>query len=383
MIPGLSLLSPIDSSNVSGTVTFVAAADADGLASLQFRVDGNDYGPAITSGSCRAAFDTTTTTDGPHTIQAIGLDEYGNTVASSPATMFVNNLAPAISGITATSLTTASEAIGWTTTVAADSQVEYGPTSSYGNLLPRSGTLVRAHAQTVTGLSAGTRYHFRVHSAGQNGVLSSSGDYTFTTANAASPEPAPTPTPTPSPDPTPTPTPTPTPSPTPTPASIPEPTPTPTPTPTPQPTPTPASTLSMNLRISGTSGYTLTATVYENGAFVTRATVRFAGEGAAGPALEVLDDHQLRRAGVDFRHAPIQGPSRHLPGHGDRLLRRQDRDDRREFRLLTTSLSFPSRGGPSFLNSRSQFSNRPFPSFPVPQFASFRRRRLSPVCSVS
>jgi hypothetical protein len=83
-----------------------------------------------------------------------------------------------------------------------------------------------AHVQQVTGLVAGTLYHYRVKSQDAAGYMSVSSDYTFTTlAPAPTPTatPAPTPTPTPAPTPTPTPAPTPTPTPAPAPALAPAP----------------------------------------------------------------------------------------------------------------------------------------------------------------
>ncbi len=218
-LPILSLLSPNDGSNVSGTVTFVAAADSAGLVSLQFRVDGSNYGSPITSGACRAMFDTGAATAGPHTVQAVARDEFGNTVMSQPATVFVNNLVPAVFGVVATNLTASSATITWTTVVVADSQVEYGLTPAYTNAGPRDYSLVQQHVRTLTGLEAGSTYHFRALSVGQNGVLSSSGDLTFRTASPSGspPVPSPTPTPTPVPSPTPLPSPGPTPKPSPSP----------------------------------------------------------------------------------------------------------------------------------------------------------------------
>lgn len=246
MIPGLSLLAPTNNSNVSGTITFVAAADGEGLTSLQFKIDGADYGAPITSGSCRATFDTRSTNDGPHTIQAVGTDEYGNTVFTSPSTVFVNNTAPAISGVGVSNITTSSVTITWTTAVAADGRVDYGVTTGYGQSAYVS-NMATSHSVTLTGLSAGTTYQFSALSFGSNGILSQSGNFTFTTSGV-SPTPTPTPNPTPIvPTPTPTPggpTPTPTPTPvfpTPTPTPI-FPTPVPTPTPGPSPSPTPTST---------------------------------------------------------------------------------------------------------------------------------------------
>ena len=242
MVPGLSLLAPSNNSNVSGTITFVAAADSEGLVSLQFKVDGNDYGSVITGGSCRATFDTRQTGDGPHTVTALGVDEFGNSVLTQPSTIFVNNVAPAISNVAVANITSSSATIFWSTAAMADGRVDYGVTMSYGGTAYEA-NMGTAHAVALTGLTSGTTYHFAAMSFGQNGILSQSGDFVFTTAGApGTPTPTPTPTPiVPGPTPTPSPTPvfpSPTPAPTPTPVF---PSPTPGPAPSPSPTPTYAS----------------------------------------------------------------------------------------------------------------------------------------------
>ena len=88
---------------------------------------------------------------------------------------------PAISGIGATSLTTAGATIGWTTDVPATSQVEYGPTISYGSLTTLDPSLVTAHSTQLTGLSMNTLYHYRVHSKNSSGTESISTDLAFQT----------------------------------------------------------------------------------------------------------------------------------------------------------------------------------------------------------
>ena len=269
MIPGLSLLAPSHNSNVSGTITFVAAADAEGLVSLQFKIDGADYGSAITSGSCRATFDTRSTNDGPHTIQAVGTDEYGNTVFTSPATIFVNNVAPAISGVVVSNITSSSATVTWSTAAAADGRVDYGTSMSYGASAYDS-NVGTSHSVTLSGLSGGTTYHFAAMSFGSNGILSTSGNFVFTTSGIA-PTPTPNPTPVvPSPTPTPggpTPTPTPTPIfPTPVPTPVPTPTPVPVPTPVPSPTPTATPTPGTRGRTAPSdSTYTGSATARTDG----------------------------------------------------------------------------------------------------------------------
>ncbi len=78
-----------------------------------------------------------------------------------------------------------SATITWTTNIASDSQVEYGPTSAYGSSTTLNPTLVTAHSVTVPGLSQSATYHFRVRSADGSGNAGLSGDGTFTTTSTA------------------------------------------------------------------------------------------------------------------------------------------------------------------------------------------------------
>lgn len=89
---------------------------------------------------------------------------------------------PALSGISANSLTTSGATITWTTNESADSQVEYGLTSSYGSTTPLDSSLVASHSVSLSGLSSGTTYHYRVKSKDAAGNLATSGDQTFTTS---------------------------------------------------------------------------------------------------------------------------------------------------------------------------------------------------------
>jgi hypothetical protein len=143
---------------------------------------------------------------------------------------------PVISSIAASNITTTGALISWTLDRPATGQVEYGTTTAYGHLTTAELSFTySAHAQQVSGLVAGTLYHYRVRSKDAAGRMSISSDRTFTTSGS-------NPTPAPSPTPTPTPTATPTPAPTPAPTGAPTPTPAPTATPVPTATPTPAPT---------------------------------------------------------------------------------------------------------------------------------------------
>jgi Domain of unknown function (DUF4082)/Viral BACON domain len=69
-------------------------------------------------------------------------------------------------------ITTRSTAnITWDTTVPSDSQVEYGPTTAYGNITALAGALVTAHSVEIGGLLAGTINHFRVRCRDSDAVM--------------------------------------------------------------------------------------------------------------------------------------------------------------------------------------------------------------------
>lgn len=88
---------------------------------------------------------------------------------------------PVISGVTAGSINQNGGSISWTTNEVANSQIEYGQTTSYGSQTAINSSLVTSHSQVVSGLLSGTLYHYRVRSADAAGNQSISGDFTFTT----------------------------------------------------------------------------------------------------------------------------------------------------------------------------------------------------------
>ncbi len=92
----------------------------------------------------------------------------------------VDNVPPVISNVFSYARVTTA-VITWETNEPATSQVEYGLTNQYGSLTPIDIRLVRKHKVLITGLTPGTRYHFRVRSkdAAENEGMSD--DYTFTT----------------------------------------------------------------------------------------------------------------------------------------------------------------------------------------------------------
>ncbi|MGH2371040.1 MAG: DUF4082 domain-containing protein, partial [Chloroflexota bacterium] len=71
-----------------------------------------------------------------------------------------DTVAPGISAVQATNITSTGATIAWTTDEAADSQVEYGPTTAYGSSTTLDTTKVTSHSQALTGLTPNTLYHY-------------------------------------------------------------------------------------------------------------------------------------------------------------------------------------------------------------------------------
>jgi hypothetical protein len=186
LLPGVSILAPSVGTAIFGTVTVSAAADGAGLSGLQFQVNGTNLGPQITSGSCSAAWDTTTKADGDYALVAIGSDGSGNTVTSSPVTVTVSNAGPTISAVGVSNIVPGGATVSWTTDQASGTQVDYGTTAIYGTSTTLDSTLVTQHAPTLTGLAASTTYHFRVRSWNALSHVTTSGDFVFTTTAGSS-----------------------------------------------------------------------------------------------------------------------------------------------------------------------------------------------------
>ncbi len=74
-----------------------------------------------------------------------------------------------ITNVQAPSGTTFTSQIVWTTNVPADSSVDYGTTTAYGNSTPVDSAMVTSHQMTLSGLAAGTTYYYQVNSTDSNG----------------------------------------------------------------------------------------------------------------------------------------------------------------------------------------------------------------------
>jgi hypothetical protein len=92
--PTVSVSAPGAGSTVSGTLTVTAAASDDvGLAGVQFLLDGAPLGSEDTAAPFSASWNTTTTSNGAHSLAARARDAAGNTTTSVAISVLVSNSA--------------------------------------------------------------------------------------------------------------------------------------------------------------------------------------------------------------------------------------------------------------------------------------------------
>jgi hypothetical protein len=95
--PTVSITAPADGTVLCGAVTASAdASDNAGVASVQFRLDGQDLGPALTAPPYALSWDASTLTSGSHVLTAVAVDAAGNQAASAPVTIQVSCPPPSV-----------------------------------------------------------------------------------------------------------------------------------------------------------------------------------------------------------------------------------------------------------------------------------------------
>src|SRR5207247_1791934 len=116
--PTVFLTAPTAGATLSGAVTVSAtAADNVGVAGVQFRLDGANFGAERTTAPYSISWATTTAANGSHTVTATARDAAGNVATSAAVTVTVSNdlVPPIISAPTASSVSSSGATIGWAT----------------------------------------------------------------------------------------------------------------------------------------------------------------------------------------------------------------------------------------------------------------------------
>jgi hypothetical protein len=180
--PVVIMTAPAGGAVVSGTAVTLSATASDNVAvaGLQFKTGGVYIGSEVSAIPYTVGWNSTTTANGPRTLTAVARDSAGN-LASASVDVIVGN-PPVISAVSPGAVTQNSVTVSWATNIPADSQVRYGTTTAYGLTTALDSNVVTAHAQTISGLLAGTPYHYQVLSKDAFGFLGISADALFVTA---------------------------------------------------------------------------------------------------------------------------------------------------------------------------------------------------------
>jgi hypothetical protein len=167
--PTVSVVSPSANQTVSGALSLSAtASDNVAVASVQFKIDGADAGPAITAPPYTRVVNTNAYPDGPHSVTALARDTAGNSQVSAPVEVTIkNDFAPPVvsggaptgalpAGTTQTSLTV-------NTNEAANCKYATAAGVAYAAMPGTfSTTGGQAHSTTISGLATGAAYNYYI-----------------------------------------------------------------------------------------------------------------------------------------------------------------------------------------------------------------------------
>lgn len=186
--PGAPVLTVMSSTQIN--LSWTASTDNVGVAGYRIeRCSGSatctTYTQIATPGT-NSYSDTGLTASTIYRYRVRAVDAAGNLSSYSTATNATtqappDTTPPTISSIALSGVTASSATITWTTNESSDTQVEYGLTASYGNSTTLNTSMVTSHLATLSGLSAGTLYHYRVRSRDAAGNLGVSPDNILTT----------------------------------------------------------------------------------------------------------------------------------------------------------------------------------------------------------
>ena len=124
--PTVSMTAPANGTTISGTVTVSAnASDNVGVVGVQFELDGAALGAEDTTAPYSVSWDSTTASNGSHTLTAVARDAAGNHTTATPVTVTVSNSG---GGGTTTRIEQDNPAVAYTGTwiTASDSSVSGG-----------------------------------------------------------------------------------------------------------------------------------------------------------------------------------------------------------------------------------------------------------------
>ncbi len=183
-VPDVPTIGTATAGNTTATVTYTAPVSNGGSTIIDYTITSNPGNISTTTSNPTTAIVTGLTNGTPYTFTVTARNAVGISASSSASNSItpVDNDAPVLSGIAST-VSTSSVNISWTTDELASTLVEYGLTSSYGYLTAETNTAPRvlSHSVTIPSLVACTTYHYRVKSNDTLSNLATGSDNTFTT----------------------------------------------------------------------------------------------------------------------------------------------------------------------------------------------------------
>ena len=169
-----------NATNSRNSTLALSAADAlSTVTQMRFSNTGTSYSAAEAYATTKAW--TLSAGAGTKQVYVQFKDAPGNWSSAFTDTIILDTTAPTISAVGSANVTANSANINWTTNEPATSQVEYGTTTSYGQLTAVNGSLTTPHTFAVAGLAASTLYNYRVRSRDEAGNERIGTNNTFTT----------------------------------------------------------------------------------------------------------------------------------------------------------------------------------------------------------
>lgn len=128
--PVVSISAPFNGSTVTGTITAQATAtDAVGVVGVQFKVDGVNLGSEDTTSPYTASWNTSTYSNGTHTITAVARDAAGNIGTATATVTISNTVADTVAPTTSFTAPAAGATVSGNVEVTADASDNVGVTS--------------------------------------------------------------------------------------------------------------------------------------------------------------------------------------------------------------------------------------------------------------
>jgi hypothetical protein len=191
--PSVTIASPTTSPTftTSGSTLTLGGTASDNVGVTQVTWTNSQGGSGIATGTTTWTTGAIALLPGSNTLTVSARDAAGNT-SGAVLTVTVANTSTAgptssdgatgpVMSKSTISVRSSTVTISWTTNKPSDTQVAYGPTTSYGSLTPLDSSLVTSHSQVLSGLAPRTWYHLRMRSRDAAGNLTVSGDVKFKT----------------------------------------------------------------------------------------------------------------------------------------------------------------------------------------------------------